>query len=134
MGGGDHARPAGSGANILIVEDDVELAEMYRHRLERDGHRVTVAGDGHEALRLARTLAPDLVVMDLGLPRLSGLEVMRKLREDPITRALPLAVLSNYNEPDMIKEAGSLGALAYMVKADITPAALARAVSGWLGG
>ena len=121
-------------AAILLVEDDPAMAAMYRHRLERDGHTVTVARDGDEALRLARTLAHDIVVLDIGLPRFSGLEVMRLLRESPLTHDLPMAVLSNYNEPSMVAEADHLGALAYMVKADVTPAALAQAVSGWLRG
>jgi CheY-like chemotaxis protein len=122
------------GGAVLLVEDDSAMAAMYRHRLERDGHVVTVARDGEEALRLARTLAHDIIVLDIGLPRRSGLEVMRLLRQDPATRDLPMAILSNYNEPSMVAEAGNLGALAFMVKADVTPGALARAIAGWLNG
>jgi CheY-like chemotaxis protein len=118
---------------VLLVEDDRQLAQMYCTRLELAGIDVTVARDGDEALTLASTLAHDLVLMDLGLPKRGGLDVIRLLRAAPATAELPLAVLSNYSEPGMISEAQSLGILAYLVKADTTPSRLVDAVSRWLG-
>jgi two-component system phosphate regulon response regulator PhoB len=126
--GGGNA-PAGS---ILLVEDDVDIAQMYRWRLEHAGYDVSVAQDGEEALLLAETLLYDLVLMDIGLPRRGGLEVIAQLRKAQRTENLPLVVLSNYNEPSLMKEAEKLGVIAYLVKSETTPADLAALVGGWL--
>ena len=128
---GDFPATAGPPA-VLLVEDDGQLAEMYRLRLERANIDVTVAADGDEALKLASTLAYDLVLMDLGLPKRGGLEVIRMLRSEPATAGIPMVVLSNYSEPGMVKEGLDLGVLAYLVKADTTPSRLVAAVLDWL--
>ena len=117
---------------VLLVEDDGQLAEMYRLRLERADIDVTVAVDGDEALKLASTLAYDLVLMDLGLPKRGGLEVIKMLRSEPATAGIPMVVLSNYSEPGMVKEGMDLGILAYLVKADTTPSRLVASVLDWL--
>lgn len=71
-----------SGKTILIVEDDPHAAEISRLYLARDGHEVTVSHDGSEGLKLARETAPDLIVLDLMLPGMDGLEICRRLREE----------------------------------------------------
>jgi CheY-like chemotaxis protein len=119
-------------AAVLLVEDDRDLAEMYRLTLELEGIEVTIARDGEEALTLASTLSHDLVLMDVGLPKQSGLEVIRLLRADPATAGVLLAVLSNYSDSSMIQHATDLGALAYLIKADTTPKFLATSVRAWL--
>jgi two-component system chemotaxis response regulator CheY len=118
---------------VLLVEDDVQLADMYRMRMERAAIHVTVAADGEEALKLAGTLVYDLVLMDLGLPKRGGMEVIRMLRSDPATAGIPMVVLSNYSEPSMVKEGTDLGVLAYLVKADTSPGKLVASVLEWLG-
>jgi CheY-like chemotaxis protein len=105
---------------------------MYQWRLEAAGLEVTVARDGYEALTLAETLIYDLVLMDIGLPHRTGLEVARMLREKEATANLPLVVLSNYNEPSMVKAASEMGVLAYLVKSETTPSDLMGLISGWL--
>jgi CheY-like chemotaxis protein len=130
-GHGGSSWPVGPPA-VLLVEDDAQLAEMYRLRLERSNIDVTIASDGEEALKLAGTLAYDLVLMDLGLPKRGGLEVIKMLRSDPATAAIPMVVLSNYSEPGMMKEGLDLGILAYLVKADTTPSKLVASVLDWL--
>ena len=66
--------------HILVVDDEPRIAEIARDYLERAGYRVTVAGNGVDALAIARTRQPDLVVLDLGLPQMDGLDVTRALR------------------------------------------------------
>ncbi len=114
--------------HILLVEDDPAVSDMYRVRLEMDGYRVLVAGDGETGLRLIRELGPELVLLDYRLPRLDGPAVLRALRADERTCGQRVLVLSAYDEPSLVKESRDLGALAWLVKTHITPAELSRVV------
>lgn len=117
---------------VLLVEDDPAVAEMYRYRLEVDGYSVTVAPDGETALQLAAANPPDLVYLDIRLPGIDGLEVLERLRADPSTKALPVVMLTNYSEPELIERGLRLGALEYMVKAETSPGRLAERMEEWL--
>jgi DNA-binding response OmpR family regulator len=83
---------------ILIVEDDRSLAEVLDYNLRRDGYETLVANDGQEGLRQARVKAPDLVLLDLMLPLVDGLEVCRRLRADPVTRNMLVLMLTAKTE------------------------------------
>ena len=83
---------------ILVVEDEAALVTLLRYNLEREGFRVAAAGDGEEALLLAREQKPDLVLLDWMLPLLSGLEVCRQLRRNPDTRNVPIIMLTARGE------------------------------------
>jgi two-component system phosphate regulon response regulator PhoB len=83
---------------ILIVEDDRSLAEVLEYNLRQDGYQTVVANDGQEGLRQARVRAPDLVVLDLMLPMIDGLEVCRRLRADPATRNMLVLMLTAKTE------------------------------------
>jgi DNA-binding response OmpR family regulator len=83
---------------ILIVEDDRSLAEVLEYNLRQDGYQTIVANDGQEGLRQARVRAPDLVVLDLMLPLIDGLEVCRRLRADPTTRSMLVLMLTARTE------------------------------------
>ena len=75
----------GPSARVLVVEDDEAIADVLRRSLRAEGHEVQSAGDGAEALTVAEQFAPDLVMLDLGLPRLDGIEVLKRLRADGAT-------------------------------------------------
>jgi DNA-binding response OmpR family regulator len=79
---------------VLLVEDERDIAELVRFQLEKEGVRCVVASDGATGVRLARTERPDLVILDLMLPALDGLEVCRQLRRDPATQRLPIIILT----------------------------------------
>ncbi len=85
-------------AQILIVEDDRSLAEVLEYNLRQDGYQTTVANDGQDGLRQARLKAPDLVLLDLMLPMVDGLEVCRRLRADPLTRNMLVLMLTAKSE------------------------------------
>jgi two-component system phosphate regulon response regulator PhoB len=85
-------------AQILIVEDDPSLAEVLDYNLRQDGYQTLVAGDGQDGLRQARLKTPDLVVLDLMLPLVDGLEVCRRLRADPVTRGILVLMLTAKSE------------------------------------
>ncbi|HEV3230770.1 MAG TPA: response regulator [Candidatus Dormibacteraeota bacterium] len=121
------------GRRILFVEDDEAMATMYQLRLQNDGYEVVWAGDGEDGLAQALEGDFDLVLLDLGLPRLDGLAVLTALRQQRSASELPVAILSNYDEPPMVRQAQSLGVSDYLVKAETTPSRLAEAIAGWIG-
>jgi two-component system phosphate regulon response regulator PhoB len=114
--------------HVLLVEDDPSVSEMYRVRLEMDGYRVLVASDGETGLRLIREMAPALVLLDYRLPRLDGAAVLRALRADEQTRDQPVVMLSAFDEPRLVREGRSLGALEWLVKSHVTPSELSGVV------
>jgi CheY-like chemotaxis protein len=97
-----------------------------------DGYRVRAAYDGRQGLDAIRGSRPDMVFIDMRMPEMTGLELLRALRADPATEDLPAVVLSNYDEPEMVQEAQRLGALQWVVKADTTPRALVERMAAWL--
>ena len=116
---------------VLLVEDDAALAQMYRVKLERDGYTVEVAGDGEEALtRLAHPL-PDLIFLDVRLPRMDGLTFLERLRDDPRTKNMPVVIVSNYSEEELVSRGLQLGALEYLIKSQTTPGQLSQRVPDW---
>jgi two-component system phosphate regulon response regulator PhoB len=103
-------------ANILVVEDEDALATLLQYNLEKEGYRVALAGDGEEAMTLAAEQAPDLVVLDWMLPKVSGIEVCRRLRARGETRNLPIIMLTaRGEETDRIRGLDT-GADDYVVK------------------
>ena len=82
----DHEAAQPHSARVLLVEDDVPVAQMYQLKLELDGYVVDVAGDGVSALEKARRTGPDVIVLDIRLPKLDGLGVLEALRADPTTQ------------------------------------------------
>jgi two-component system phosphate regulon response regulator PhoB len=102
--------------NILVVEDEDALATLLQYNLEKEGYHVTVAGDGEEAMTVASERVPDLVVLDWMLPKVSGIEVCRRLRARNETRNLPIIMLTaRGEETDRIRGLDT-GADDYVVK------------------
>jgi DNA-binding response OmpR family regulator len=104
---------ATASARVLVVEDDEAIADVLRRSLRAEGHEVRSAGDGAEALTAAEQFSPDLVVLDLGLPRLDGVEVCRRLRKDG---DVPILILTARDALDARVEGLDSGADDYLVK------------------
>jgi CheY-like chemotaxis protein len=119
---------------VLFVEDDPSVAQMYKLKLELDGYQVQVAADGETAVQMAIAAPPDIVFLDIRLPKLDGLAVLEALRGDQRTQAVPVVILSNYSEKELIEKGLKLGALEYLIKSQTTPATLAGGVENWLKG
>jgi CheY-like chemotaxis protein len=117
---------------VLFVEDDVSVAQMYRLKLELDGYTVDIAGDGLVALEKARSQHPDIIFLDIRLPKLDGLSVLEALRDDPETERIPVVILSNWNEKELVDRGIRLGALDHMIKSQTTPARLSQRLADWL--
>lgn len=120
---------ANPGFKVLLIEDDEAIAEMYRLALVAAGRVVVIARDGEEGLRMASDEAPDFVVLDVRLPRLGGLEVLSVLRSNPQTREIPVIILSNVGDPEMLERGSDLGALEFMIKAQTTPSQLTARIA-----
>ena len=122
------------GPNVLLIEDDRSIAEMYTLQLKVDGFQVRVAGDGRSGLATLRERPPDLLLLDLRLPQQDGFEVLKEIRSDPSLAALPVVILSNYGDAGVISRGLEMGALDYLVKSQTTPALLSAKVRAWLSG
>ena len=119
-------------ADILIVEDNDVIARTFATALEINGHKVRVAIDEQNMVDELARAHPDLLLLDIGLPGVDGLEILRELREQPETENLRVAVLSNYTDRNLVHRALRLDALEFIEKASITPSQLARQVARWL--
>jgi CheY-like chemotaxis protein len=118
---------------VLMVEDHPDIADLYQLKLQLEGYRVAIASDGVAGLSMARSLIPDLILLDIHVPQLDGLQVLAALREDKATDELPVIVCSEDDDPLLIKEANRLGAVAYLVKAHLLPSRLSKTVGDVLG-
>lgn len=113
---------------ILLAEDDRFLRKAAGTALRRRGYDVVDAVDGEEALRLAREQPPDLILLDLIMPKVQGFEALRSLKADPVTRAIPVIVLTNLGQDVDRQAALRGGARDYLVKVDLSLDALVAAV------
>jgi DNA-binding response OmpR family regulator len=119
---------------ILLAEDDRFLRKAAETALKRQGFTVLAAVDGEEALRMARADAPDLILLDLIMPKLQGFEVLRALKADAATAATPVIILSNLGQESDVKQAMEAGAAGYFVKANLSLQDLVKRVGEVLGG
>lgn len=117
---------------ILFVEDDPVVIAVYRNRLEREGFNIEVAEDGLVAMRSLATTKPDLVILDLMLPKVNGVEILKYIRGNTRLGAVPVVVLSNAYLPDMVKQAMLAGANKPLFKSQCTPATLLKVIRSFL--
>jgi DNA-binding response OmpR family regulator len=106
---------------ILIVEDDQIVANIYRNKFTVEGYKVEVAFDGETGLQTLRSFQPDAIIMDLMLPKLTGVELMRKIRAEPAFQQTPVIVFSNTYLTNMVQEAWKAGATKCLSKANCSP-------------
>lgn len=110
-----------NGKTILLAEDDPFISRMYQTKLSNSGFKVVVKANGREALETIKETHPDLMMLDVSMPELSGLEVLENLSSNGYDfKASPVLILTNSSDPEMRVKAESLGA-EYVVKADVTP-------------
>lgn len=102
---------------IFIIEDEQLLRDILTIRLRDAGFEIDVAVDGAEALEKLKTLTPDLILLDIILPKIDGFAVLGKIKEDPRIKDIPVVVLSNLGQDTDIKRALDMGAADYFVKA-----------------
>ncbi len=118
---------------ILIVEDDQIVANIYRNRFSVDGYIVEVALDGQAGLEMVHSFRPDAVILDLMLPKMTGVDLMKKIRSEPEFQAVPVVVFSNTYLSNMVQEAWKAGATKCLSKANCTPKHVTEVLRGLLG-
>ena len=106
---------------ILLIEDEKILAEMYQDKWTEAGFKVFLAFDSKEGLALAKKEKPDLIVLDILLPRENGITFLTWLRKDKEISSIPVVAFSNYDDPETKKQAKKMGVRNYLIKTNYTP-------------
>ena len=118
--------------HILLVEDDPDISQMYATKFRLEGLDMVIARTAHIALSLIKRRRPDLILLDLLLPEMGGLEMLSIIKKDPHTRDIPVIILTNQSSDDAMKEAIEIGAEAYLIKGEVEPKYVVRMVQGML--
>lgn len=113
---------------ILVVDDEPVLADLLRTKLSQKGFNVVEAHDGEEGLNMALQEHPDFILLDVVMPKVDGLTMLKRLREDEWGYNVPVLILSNLNTTEAVKKSQSGGAFDYLVKIDYTLEELAEIV------
>ncbi|MFA6588012.1 MAG: response regulator [Patescibacteria group bacterium] len=106
---------------ILLVEDDTFLAGMYVTKLELEGFRVLLASDGEQAVVLAKKEIPNIMLLDIILPKKSGFEVLQEIKASASTKNIPVILLTNLGQKEDVQKGLKLGAVDYLIKAHFMP-------------
>jgi len=107
---------------VLIVDDDAFLSGIYATKLELEGFAVVTARDGDEGLKAAFKEKPDLILLDVLMPKLDGFEVLKRLKAEESTKATPVIMLTNLGQKEDIEKGLEEGAIDYLIKAHFVPA------------
>lgn len=115
-------------ARVLIIEDDQLIQRMYDKIFSFEKYEVITASDGEEGLEKARTTKPTIILLDVMMPKMNGMEVLEKLKLDPDTKAIPVIMLSNLAGENDVETALSKGAVKYIIKSEYDPKEVADMV------
>jgi two-component system chemotaxis response regulator CheY len=121
-----------SGARILLIEDDQFLRKASEIGLRKRGFSVTAASDGEEGIQKARAGSFDLILLDMLMPKLSGMETLEALKKDERTRGIPVVILSNSSLDSDMQQAMALGAIGYMGKASLSLQELGDRIAAYI--
>lgn len=122
------------GQTVLIVEDEKTLNEAYQITLKKEGFKVLSAYDGQEALQITAKITPDLILLDLRMPKMGGIEFLREYKKSDKKKEPKIIVFSNLDREKEVEEAYSLGTEKYVLKAWASPKELVKLVKGVLAG
>lgn len=121
-------------AKILIVEDDPLMSRMYQKIFTFEGYEVDMAENGEVGLEKARTSKPTLILLDVMMPKMNGLQVLEKLKSDPETKAIPVVMLTNLAGESDAETAMTKGAVKYIIKSEHEPKEVSSMVKEILAG
>lgn len=113
---------------ILIIEDEQVLASLLKHKLSRRGYQSIIATDGREGLKKTKEIQPDLILLDIVMPEMSGFEVMEAKQKIKTIKDIPIIIISNSGQPVEISRAQKLGAEDWIVKTNFDPEEVVRKV------
>jgi len=113
---------------ILIIEDDPFLSEMYLAQFVKSGFKAEIAIDGKVGLAKVKDFKPDLVLLDIVLPKMDGFEILKAIKSDKSLKGIPVVLLTNLGQKNEVEKGVSLGADEYIIKAHFTPTAVVARV------
>jgi len=119
-------------SKVLIIEDDSFISDMYRIKLESEGFDVIVAPDGLQGLDSASKERPDLILLDVVMPKMDGFTVLQNLKGNPEIQKIPVVMLTNLGQKDSVEKGLKLGAQDYIIKAHFTPLEVVDKVKSYL--
>ena|SRR3990172_1334123 len=119
-------------AKILIIEDDPYVRKLYERVFSFQKHEVSMAADGLEGLEMVKKVKPTLILLDIMMPKMSGLEVLKKLKSDNETASITVLMLTNFGEEKIVKEAIAKGAKGVLIKSDYPPDKLVNKIDEYL--
>lgn len=114
---------------ILLIEDDSFLLKMYATKFEMEKFNVLLASDGETGVKIAKGENPDIILLDIMMPKMNGFDVLKILKKDESTKRIPVILLTNLNQKDDIEKGISMGAVDYLVKAHFMPSEVVKKVT-----
>jgi len=117
---------------ILIIEDEPLLSSIYKERFKMAGFRVLTAMEAESGFNIAEKEHPDIVLLDILLPKESGISFLKRIKQDESLKMIPVVAFSNYDNPQVKKEALDLGAKDYLIKTSYTPQEIIEKVKSYL--
>jgi len=117
---------------ILLVEDDAFVSDIYQIKLVHEGFEVIVSRNGLEAIKKLEELVPDLILLDIIMPYVDGIEVLKKIKSNETLKKIPVILLTNLSEKEKIDEALEIGADDYLIKSHFTPSEVVEKINALL--
>jgi CheY-like chemotaxis protein len=117
---------------VLIVEDDIFVAEVYSTKLLEMGHEIQIARNGQEGLAILEKSVPDLILLDIIMPIMDGIEMLAEVKKKDEWKNIPIILLTNIGEKESIQKVKSLGVEDYLIKSHFTPAEVIEKINNIL--
>ncbi len=120
--------PKKNRTKILLIEDDPFLLGMYSQRFESDGFEVCMASDGPKGFEIAKQCQPDLILLDILIPKMNGFDILKKIKQEELTKDIPVIILTNLSQKEEIEQGLAMGAEEYLIKAHYVPSEIVEKV------
>lgn len=114
---------------ILVVEDDIFISDIYQVKFNQEGFEVAVAVNGLEALKILDNFRPDIILLDIIMPQMDGIETLKKIKNDEKWKNIPIIMLTNISEKEKVEESEKIGVNDYLVKSQFTPSEVVEKVN-----
>lgn len=118
--------------SVLIIEDDSYISDMYRIKLESENFEVAIAGDGTIGIKMLEKQKPDIILLDVVMPKMDGFDVLKTIKGNPELKEVPVVLLTNLSQKENVERGFELGADSYIIKAHFTPSEVVEKIKGIL--
>jgi CheY-like chemotaxis protein len=115
---------------VLLIDDEAPIVAMYNEKLSKEGFNVLTAANGIIGIQIAKKERPDVILLDIIMPKLNGLDVLKELKNEPTTKDIPVYLLTNIQEETGEDRGKQFGAAGYLFKAETEPGELVRMLKG----